>query len=70
MPTLIVHAHAEVRSLNAVLTEQRHVREHRKLPSDVAREIERQERADLVILQWPAGGAEGLALPPIRLRRG
>nr|WP_199678723.1 NAD(P)H-dependent oxidoreductase [Salinisphaera sp. LB1] len=37
----------------APLTEQRHASERGQLPADVAREIDRLERADLVILQFP-----------------
>lgn len=37
----------------APLTEQRHASERGQLPADVAREINRLERADLVILQFP-----------------
>ncbi|HET7314477.1 NAD(P)H-dependent oxidoreductase [Salinisphaera sp.] len=37
----------------APLTEQRHASENDSLPADVAREIDRLERADLVILQFP-----------------
>ncbi|WP_048306791.1 NAD(P)H-dependent oxidoreductase [Halomonas sp. PR-M31] len=35
------------------LTEQRHASEFRSLPTDVCREIERLERADLVVFQFP-----------------
>lgn len=37
----------------AALAEQRHASRHGKLPDDVRREIDRLERADLVVLQFP-----------------
>lgn len=37
----------------APLTEQRHASDRGQLPADVVREIDRLERADLVILQFP-----------------